>query len=92
VTDILTLKYYASEAGCASFFRQETPNHLDPLDQAILTVTLSSVSKLLRTELVRSKMLQTEAQPLCFSKLRLCMICLWFDRFVFIVLVLFPMV
>jgi len=53
VKDMQTLKYYVSEAVCASVFREEAPNLLDPLDQAIFTETLTSVSKLLRTELVR---------------------------------------
>ena len=29
-------KHYISEAGCASVFREEAPNLLDPLDKAIL--------------------------------------------------------
>lgn len=38
-TDIQTLKHYVSEVGSFSFFRQEAPNLLDPLDQ---TMVLSS--------------------------------------------------
>jgi len=35
VTDIL--KRYVSKASCASVFRQEAPNLLDPLEQALLS-------------------------------------------------------
>jgi hypothetical protein len=46
-----TLKQYISEAGCASIFRQEAPNLLEPFDQAILSLgiieTLTSLDKLL---------------------------------------------
>jgi len=32
-----TLKHYISEAGCASIFRQEATNLLEPFEQAILS-------------------------------------------------------
>jgi len=50
------LKLYISEASSSSVFRQEAPNLLDPLDQAILShwvpLKHSQVGKLLRIELI----------------------------------------